>query len=104
MEKLKPEMEVYAFDEDSSMFKTHTDNEHEKKEQYDKSSNKQVIAYDVDEDWQDEDMEEEEYELKFGQNSNVLNHCTESLQSQRILSSDKKYVNNQNNHFTITNK
>ncbi|XP_050483372.1 zinc finger protein 425-like isoform X1 [Bombus huntii] len=103
--KIKPEMEVYAFDEDSSIFKTHTDNEHEKKEQYDKSSNKQVIAYDVDEDWQDEDMEEEEYELKFGQSSNVLNHCTESLQSQRISSSDKKYVNNQTTALPLqTNK
>ncbi|XP_068977540.1 uncharacterized protein [Bombus flavifrons] len=103
--KIKPEMEVYAFDEDSSIFKTHTDNEHEKKEQYDKSSNKQVIAYDVDEDWQDEDMEEEEYELKFGQSSNVLNHCTESLQSQRISSSDKKYVNNQTTVLPLqTNK
>ncbi|XP_012247279.1 zinc finger protein 354C-like isoform X3 [Bombus impatiens] len=102
--KIKPEMEVYAFDEDSSIFKTHTDNEHEKKEQYDKSSNKQVIAYDVDEDWQDEDMEEEEYELKFGQSSNVLNH-TESLQSQRISSSDKKYVNNQTTSLPLqTNK
>ncbi|XP_017753800.1 PREDICTED: zinc finger protein 235-like [Eufriesea mexicana] len=95
--KIKTEMEVYAFDEDNSVFKTHCEKEQEKRDQYHKSNNKQVVAYDVDEDWQDEDMEEEEeeYELKFEDGSNILNHCTESLQGQRILGGDKKYVNNQ---------
>ncbi|XP_043508074.1 uncharacterized protein LOC122527717 isoform X3 [Frieseomelitta varia] len=90
-EKVKSEMEVYAFDEDSSIFKTQS--KYEKKDRYDKSSNKQVIAYDVDEDWQDEDMEEEEeYELRF-ENCSTSNNSTESL--QRLPNDDKKYVNNQ---------
>ncbi|XP_016912545.1 zinc finger protein 62 isoform X1 [Apis cerana] len=94
---IKTEMESYAFDEDNSIFKTQSEKEYEKKNQYDKHNNKQLIAYDVHEDWQDEDMEEEEcqFELNFEHNSNTLNHCTESLQGQRILSCDKKYVNNQ---------
>ncbi|KAK1125817.1 hypothetical protein K0M31_005358 [Melipona bicolor] len=94
-EKVKSEMEVYAFDEDSSVFKTHSETKYEKKDRYDKSSNKQVIAYDVDEDWQDEDVEEEEeYEVRF-ENSNTSNNSTESLQRQRIPNDVKKYVNNQ---------
>ncbi|XP_006609240.1 zinc finger protein 652-like isoform X2 [Apis dorsata] len=94
---IKTEMESYAFDEDNSIFKTQSEKEYEKKNQYNKHNNKQLIAYDVHEDWQDEDMEEEEcqFELNFEHNSNTLNHCTESLQGQRILSCDKKYVNNQ---------
>ncbi|CAD1479057.1 unnamed protein product [Heterotrigona itama] len=93
-EKIKSEMEVYAFDEGSSVFKTHSETKYEKKDRY-KSSNKQVIAYDVDEDWQDEDMEEEEeYELRF-ENSSTSNNSTESLQRQGISNDDKKYVNNQ---------
>ncbi|KAK9297696.1 hypothetical protein QLX08_008737 [Tetragonisca angustula] len=94
-EKVKSEMEVYAFDEDSSVFKTHSGTKYEKKDRYDKSSNKQVIAYDVDEDWHDEDMEEEEeYELRF-ENCSTSNNSTESLQRQRLPNDDKKYVNNQ---------
>lgn len=94
-EKVKSEMEVYAFDEDSSVFKTHSETKYEKKDRYDKSNNKQVIAYDVDEDWQDEDVEEEEeYEVRF-ENSNTSNNSTESLQRQRIPNDVKKYVNNQ---------
>ena len=93
-EKVKSEMEVYAFDEDSSVFKTHSETKYEKKDRYNKSSNKQVIAYDVDEDWQDEDVEEEEYELRF-ENSSTSNNSTESLQRQRIPNDNKKYVNNQ---------
>lgn len=92
-EKVKSEMEVYAFDEGSSVFKTHSETKYEKKDRYDKSNNKQVIAYDVDEDWQDEDMEEEEeYELRFENSS--TNNSTESLQRQRLPNDDKKYINN----------
>lgn len=94
-EKVKSEMEVYAFGKDSSVFKTHSETKYEKKDRYDNSSNKQVIAYDVDEDWQDEDMEEEEeYELRF-ENCSTSNNSTESLQRQRLPNDDKKYVNNQ---------
>ncbi|XP_017794783.1 PREDICTED: zinc finger protein 311-like [Habropoda laboriosa] len=99
---IKLEIEDYAFDEDNSDFRTEADKESEKKDQFHNSSNKQVITYDVDEDWQDEDMEEEEEEEEeeYEQNSDILNDCTESLQGQRILSSDKKSVNNQTISFT----
>lgn len=91
------DMEVYAFDEENSIFKTHLEKECEETNLYHKSNVKQVIAYDVDEDWQDEEMDEsEEYNLKFDQSSDISDHETESLQEQRILSgNDKKYVNNE---------
>ncbi|XP_029036805.2 zinc finger protein 480-like [Osmia bicornis bicornis] len=84
------EIKVYAFDENSSGFKTNSEKEKEKKDQLCKNNKKQVITYDVDEDWQDEDMEEEG---EFEQNSDILNHCTESVQRQK--SEDKKCTNNQ---------
>ncbi|XP_076758782.1 uncharacterized protein LOC143428065 isoform X1 [Xylocopa sonorina] len=82
--------EVYAFDEDNAIFKTHSEEESEKKDQYHKNNSKQVIVYDVDKDWQDEDMEEEEeYELSFEDNSNVIsNHV------KKQKTGDKNYVNN----------
>ncbi|KZC05979.1 Zinc finger protein 28 like protein [Dufourea novaeangliae] len=79
------EMEVYAYEasdtvEEMDIIK----DSREKEEVYYKSNNKQVITYDVDEDWQDEDMEEEE-----------KNHSTESLEEQRILHEERRSVNNQ---------
>ncbi|XP_078052962.1 uncharacterized protein LOC144478687 isoform X2 [Augochlora pura] len=91
------EMEVYAYEESDSVEKLHNIKESGKKEQSQKCNNKQVITYDVDEDWQDEDIEEEEYE----QNSDSLSHCTESLQEQKTLHGERKSVNNQTIHFPL---
>lgn len=84
------EIKVYAFDENSSGFKTNSEKEKEKKDQSYKNNKKQVITYDVDEDWQDEDMEDEG---EFEQSSDILNHCTESVLRQK--GEDKKCTNNQ---------
>ncbi|XP_076241603.1 uncharacterized protein LOC143183774 isoform X2 [Calliopsis andreniformis] len=92
------EIEIYGYEEDNSMFKENSEKDREKKNESSNKSNKQVIAYDVDEDWQDEDMEEEE---EFEQNSDVMNHCTESLQEQRMLLGDKKSTADQTISFPL---
>ncbi|XP_031842503.2 uncharacterized protein LOC116431357 isoform X1 [Nomia melanderi] len=92
------EMEVYAYEESGTVVKVEDIKENEKNEQSQRNSIKQVIAYDVDEDWQDEDMEEEE---EYEQNSDTVSHCTESLQEQRILHGERKSLNNQTNSFPL---
>lgn len=91
------DIKIYTFDETSSGSKANLEKEREKTDLY-KNNKKQVIAYDVDEDWQDEDMEEEG---EFEQNSDILNHCTENLQRQKMLSGDKKCTNNQVINFPL---
>ncbi|XP_033324657.1 uncharacterized protein LOC117219560 isoform X2 [Megalopta genalis] len=92
------EMEVYAYEESDPVEKLHNIKESGKKEQSQKCNNKQVITYDVDEDWQDEDIEEEE---EYEQNSDSLSHCTESLQEQKTLHGERKSVNNQTINFPL---
>ncbi|XP_076295923.1 uncharacterized protein LOC143216596 isoform X2 [Lasioglossum baleicum] len=92
------EMKVYAFEESDSVEKMDNIQETVREEQSQKNNNKQVITYDVDEDWQDEDMEEEE---EYEQNSDAMSHCSELLQEQRILNGEKKSVNNQTISFPL---
>ncbi|XP_011153656.2 zinc finger protein 354C isoform X1 [Harpegnathos saltator] len=82
-------IEIYGFDEDNSMFTSPTIN----KEEATKNTNnntqknsrkKQVIKYDVDEDWQDEDLEH----MEDLDNTDV--------QVQIAPKNNKKHTNNQN--------
>lgn len=83
-------IELYSFDEDNSMFVIESTNEETAKSQNisaQKTINKQVITYDVDEDWQDEDLER----IELDNNSEIVDsNCENNLQS------NKKHVNNQN--------
>lgn len=86
----KNNIELYSFDEDNSMFVIESTNEETAKSQNisgQKTINKQVITYDVDEDWQDEDLER----IELDNNSEIVDsNCESNLQS------NKKHVNNQN--------
>ncbi|XP_014476236.1 PREDICTED: zinc finger Y-chromosomal protein 1 [Dinoponera quadriceps] len=77
--------EIYGFDEENSMFISPSVTEEVIKNNstQNSSNKKQVIKYDVDEDWQDEDLERME-ELD-----------NTEIQAQVISKSDKKHVNNQ---------
>nr|XP_003701393.2 PREDICTED: uncharacterized protein LOC100882727 [Megachile rotundata] len=90
------DIKIYTFDETSSGSKATSEKEREKTDLH-KNNKKQVITYDVDEDWQDEDMEEGEFE----ENSDIMNHCTENLQRQKTPSEEKKCTNNQVINFPL---
>lgn len=86
-QKTNKNIEIYSFDEENSMFTSppvtdqatkSTSNSTQKS-----SSKKQVIKYDVDEDWQDEDLERME-ELD-----------NTEIQAQVVSKNNKKHVNNQ---------
>lgn len=86
-EIIDKDVEMYGFDEESSMFTSQSIMDEETKStnnSMQKSKTKQVIKYDVDEDWQDEDMERVE----------ELDNSSE-MQTQSDPRSDKKHVNNQ---------
>ncbi|XP_026674129.1 zinc finger protein 62-like isoform X2 [Ceratina calcarata] len=92
-DKAKTDMGVYTFEE------THSGKKGEKKYGNHKSNSKQVIRYDVDEDWQDEDMEEEEqYEVKYERN---LSQSEEFLQELKVPNNNRKYVNKQQNSLQM---
>lgn len=79
-------IEIYGFDEENSMFTSQSITEEVTKSMSNntlKSSNKQVINYDVDEDWQDEELERIE-ELDNAE-----------IQTQVDTRSDKRQTNNQ---------
>lgn len=84
-------IELYSFDEDNSMFTSHFEKEPIKnvKNSTQKTTKKQIINYDVDEDWQDEELERMD---GLDNNSEFTdNRNASSLQMQ----TDKKHVNNQ---------
>lgn len=85
-------IEVYGFDEENPMFMSSEKEETTKcisNNVQKSSSKKQVINYDVDEDWQDEELDRME-EL-----DNTEQSVTE-VQSQNVSKNNKKSVNNQN--------
>lgn len=89
-------IELYSFDEDSSMFVIDSTNEESAKSQntnVQKNTNKQVITYDVDEDWQDEELERMEAD-----NSEADSNCESNLQA------DKRHVNNQQTVLLQSNR
>lgn len=78
-------IEMYSFDEENSMFTSPSVTEASKSMNNStpkSNSMKQVIKYDVDEDWQDEDLERMEEE-------------NTEIQTQAAAKSNKKHVNNQ---------
>lgn len=83
-------IELYSFDEENSMFTSQFEKEPTKniKNSTQKTTKKQVINYDVDEDWQDEELERAD---GLDNNSELSDKRTSSLQAQ----ADKKNVNNQ---------
>lgn len=83
-------IELYSFDEENSMFTSQLEKEPIKnvKSGIQKSIKKQVINYDVDEDWQDEELERVD---ELDNNSEMTDNCANSLRIQ----ADKKHVNNQ---------
>lgn len=84
-------IEVFGFDEENSMFTSLSRKEETTKRTSNtqkSNSKKQVINYDVDEDWQDEELDRIE-EL-----DNTERSVTE-VQSQSISKNNKKAVNNQ---------
>lgn len=83
-------IELYSFDEENSMFTSQFEKEPTKnvKNNMQKITKKQVINYDVDEDWQDEELERMD---ALDNNSELTDNCASSLRVQV----DKKHVNNQ---------
>lgn len=83
-------IELYSFDEENSMFTSQFDKEPTKnvKSNTQKTTKKQVINYDVDEDWQDEELERVDGS---DNNTEMMNNHASSLRMQ----TDKKHVNNQ---------
>lgn len=82
----KENVELYSFEEENSVFasqSTKKDSAKNTNGNTQKTINKQVITYDVDEDWQDEELERID---------ELANNSTDSLQIQ----ADKKHMNNQN--------
>jgi len=75
--------ELYGFSEENSMFTTQPTTKESATSNSTQKAIKQVINYDVDEDWQDEELEREL------ENSELIDNQVGSLQT------DKKYVNNQ---------
>lgn len=82
-------IELYSFDEENSIFTSQFEKEPTKnvKSGMLKTTKKQVINYDVDEDWQDEELERMD-ELD---NNSETDNCASPLRIQ----ADKKHVNNQ---------
>ncbi|XP_036146055.1 zinc finger protein 184 isoform X2 [Monomorium pharaonis] len=80
-------IEIYSFDEENSMFTSQFDKESIKnvKNSTQKTAKKQVINYDVDEDWQDEEPER----------TDGLDSESDSRVSSVRTQADKKNVNNQ---------
>lgn len=81
-------IELYSFDEENSMFTSQFEKEPIKNLKNDMKTKKQVINYDVDEDWQDEELERVD---ELDNNSEMTNNRASSLRIQ----ADKKHVNNQ---------
>lgn len=84
-------IELYSFDEENSMFTSQFEKESTKnvKNNMQKTTKKQVINYDVDEDWQDEELERVD---GLDNNSELTdNNRASSLRVQV----DKKHINNQ---------
>ncbi|XP_071566894.1 uncharacterized protein [Temnothorax nylanderi] len=83
-------IELYGFDEENSMFTSQFEKEPVKnvKSSTQKTTKKQVINYDVDEDWQDEELERVD---GLDNNSEMTANRASSLRTQ----ADKKHVNNQ---------
>ncbi|XP_071635303.1 uncharacterized protein [Temnothorax longispinosus] len=83
-------MELYGFDEENSMFTSHVEKEPVKnvKSSTQKTTKKQVINYDVDEDWEDEELERVD---GLDNTFEMTDNRASSLRTQ----ADKKHVNNQ---------
>ncbi|KYN16152.1 hypothetical protein ALC57_11607 [Trachymyrmex cornetzi] len=83
-------IELYNFDDENSMFTSQFEKEPTKhvKNSTHKITKKQVINYDVDEDWQDEELERVD---GLDNNSELTDNHVSSLRMQ----ADKKHVNNQ---------
>lgn len=83
-------IELYSFDDENSMFTSQFDKESTKnvKSNTQKTTKKQVINYDVDEDWQDEELERVD---GLDNNTEMMDNHASSLRMQ----TDKKHVNNQ---------
>lgn len=81
----KKNVELYSFEEENSVFamqSTKKDSAKDTNSNAQKTISKQVITYDVDEDWQDEELERID---------ELANNSTDSLQIQ----ADTKHMNNQ---------
>lgn len=83
-------IELYGFDEENSIFTSQLEKESAKnvKSNTQKTTKKQVINYDVDEDWQDEELERVD---GLDNNSEASDDRASSLRTQ----ADKKHLNNQ---------
>lgn len=85
----KKTIELYGFDEENSVFASQSDKKDLAKDTNNstqKTVNKQVINYDVDEDWQDEELERID---ELDNTSELADNCTDPLQI------DKTHINNQ---------
>jgi len=82
-------IELYSFDEENSMFTSQFKKESNKnvKNSTQKTAKKPIINYDVDEDWQDEELERID---GLDNNSELMDNRMSSLQMQA-----EKHVNNQ---------
>lgn len=84
----KKNVELYGFDEENSVFASQSDKKDSAKDTNSstrKIINKQVINYDVDEDWQDEELERLD---ELDNTPELADNCTDPLQIN-------KHVNNQ---------
>lgn len=87
----KKNIELYGFDEENSVFALQSakkDSAKNTNNSTQKTINKQVINYDVDEDWQDEELDRID---ELDNTSELVDSHADSLQTQ----ADKKHINNQ---------
>ncbi|KAI4504202.1 hypothetical protein M0802_000673 [Mischocyttarus mexicanus] len=93
---------IYQSDEENVIFKTQNDKISKfpcKKQQ---KSNNKVIAYDVDEDWQDEDIEHlEEMDEVLDHESDSQHHNSESSQNYNFLHENEQTEVNQGKNFSL---
>ncbi|KAK2583856.1 hypothetical protein KPH14_001132 [Odynerus spinipes] len=96
--------DIYTSDEESAMFKIQNINAKVSKQSNNEQhkANNKVITYDVDEDWQDEDIEHlEEMDEEMDHGSDSQDHHSESSQNHNFLNENKRSGGNQGKIFSL---
>lgn len=93
---------IYQSDEENVIFKDQNDQNSKSSYNKQQKSNNKVIAYDVDEDWQDEDIEHvEEMDEVMDHESDSQHHNSESSQNYNFLHENERSDGNQGKSFSL---
>ncbi|XP_014607887.1 PREDICTED: zinc finger protein ZFP69-like isoform X2 [Polistes canadensis] len=93
---------IYQSDEENVIFKDQNDKNSKSSYNKQQKSNNKVIAYDVDEDWQDEDIEHvEEMDEVMDHESDSQHHNSESSQNYNFLHENERSDGNQGKSFSL---